>query len=84
MSRKAKINYVLIDGIQWTPALVKEKILTRDDAVKKALLKTGHVQAYIPFAGVSNEMAFCFCAFMLGGILLICLLPNKKQRSGES
>jgi hypothetical protein len=48
------------------------------------LTATGHIQAYIPFAGVSNEMAFCFCAFMLGGILLICLLPNKKQRSGES
>jgi hypothetical protein len=48
------------------------------------LTATGHIQAYIPFAGVSNEMAFCFCAFMLAGILMICLLPNKKQRSGGS
>jgi len=48
------------------------------------LTATGHVQAYIPFAGVSNEMAFCFCAFMSAGILMICLLPNKKKRSGES
>jgi len=44
------------------------------------LTATGHVQAYIPFAGVSNEMAFCFCAFMLGGILMICLLPNRKKK----
>ena len=40
MARKSTTpKYVLIDGIQWTPALVKEKILTRDDAVKKALLR---------------------------------------------
>jgi hypothetical protein len=45
------------------------------------LTATGHIQAYIPFAGVSNEMAFCFCAFMLAGILLICLLPNKKTKT---
>jgi hypothetical protein len=44
------------------------------------LTATGHIQAYIPFAGVSNEIAFCFCAFMLAGILMICLLPNRKKK----
>jgi hypothetical protein len=37
------------------------------------LIAMGHGQAYIPFADVSNEIAFCFCAFMLAGILMICI-----------
>jgi hypothetical protein len=44
------------------------------------LIAMGHGQAYIPFADVSNEIAFCFCAFMLAGILMICLLPNRKKK----
>ena len=45
------------------------------------LTATGHIQAYIHFAGELNEMVFCLFAFMLGGILLICLLPNKKTKT---
>ena len=40
---------------------------------------TGDVQTYIHFAGVLNEMAFCFGSFMLAGILMMsAILPDKK------
>jgi len=32
-------KFVEIDGIRWTPALIKERISTSDIAVKKALLR---------------------------------------------
>ena len=35
----------------------------------------GVVQNYIHFAGIENEMGFCFMSFMLG---IICLMGIKK------
>jgi hypothetical protein len=43
------------------------------------LTATGDIQTYIHFAGVLNEMAFCFGSFMLAGILMLsAILPDKK------
>jgi hypothetical protein len=44
---------------------------------------TGDVQTYIHFAGVLNEMAFCFGSFMLAGILMLTtILPDKTPEQG--
>ena len=49
------------------------------------LTATGDVQTYIHFAGVLNEMAFCFGSFMLAGILMLsAILPDKKPDQGLS
>ena len=41
---------------------------------------TGDVQTYIHFAGVANEMAFCFMAFMMAGIFMLsAILPNGEK-----
>lgn len=43
------------------------------------LTATGDIQTYIHFAGVLNEMAFCFGSFMLAGMLMLsAILPDKK------
>jgi hypothetical protein len=43
------------------------------------LTATGDIQTYIHFAGVLNEIAFCFGSFMLAGILMLsAILPDKK------
>jgi hypothetical protein len=37
---KVKIpKFVVVDGVNWTPALIKERISTSDLAVKKALIR---------------------------------------------
>ena len=42
---------------------------------------TGDVQTYIHFAGVANEMAFCFLSFMMAGIfMLTVILPDEKAK----
>jgi len=51
------------------------------------LTMTGHVQTHIHFAGALNEMAFCFCSFMLAGIFILqVILPDMpakgKNRDG--
>ena len=47
------------------------------------LTATGDIQTYIHFAGVLNEIAFCFGSFMLAGILmLLTVLPDKKPEHG--
>lgn len=47
------------------------------------LTATGHVQNHIHFAGVLNEMAFCFGSFMLAAILMLSsVLPDKKPEQG--
>ena len=44
---------------------------------------TGDIQTYIHFAGVLNEMAFCFGSFMLAGILMLStILPDKTPEQG--
>lgn len=44
---------------------------------------TGDIQTYIHFAGVLNEMAFCFGSFMLAAILMLSsVLPDKKPEQG--
>jgi hypothetical protein len=43
---------------------------------------TGDVQTYIHFAGVANEMAFCFLSFMMAGIfMLTVILPESKPKA---
>lgn len=43
---------------------------------------TGDIQNYIHFAGVANEMAFCFMSFMLAGIfMLTVILPDHKPKA---
>jgi hypothetical protein len=37
--KEARITQVLINGVTWTPELVKQKIATSDQAVKNALLR---------------------------------------------
>jgi hypothetical protein len=44
---------------------------------------TGDIQTYIHFAGVANEIAFCFMSFMLAGILMLSVvLPDQKPEQG--
>jgi hypothetical protein len=44
---------------------------------------TGDIQTYVHFAGVANEIAFCFMSFMLAGILMLSVvLPDKKPEQG--
>lgn len=46
---------------------------------------SGDIQTYIHFAGVANEIAFCFGSFMLAGILMLsAILPDKKPDQGLS
>jgi hypothetical protein len=46
------------------------------------LTATGDIQTYIHFAGVLNEMAFCFMSFMLAGIfMLTVVLPDHKPKA---
>jgi hypothetical protein len=47
------------------------------------LTATGHVQTHIHFAGVLNEMAFCFLSFMLAAMFMLStILPEGKKVSG--
>jgi len=39
MAKQPRITKVVIKGVEWTPSLVKEKILTSDNALKAALLR---------------------------------------------
>jgi hypothetical protein len=39
MAKEKKTNYVVVKGVQWTPEMVKEKILSDDRALKNALLR---------------------------------------------
>ena len=42
---------------------------------------TGDIQTYIHFAGVANEMAFCFMSFMLAGVFMMsAILPESKPK----
>lgn len=42
---------------------------------------TGDVQSYIHFAGVANEMAFCFLAFLMAGLFMMsAILPEAKPK----
>lgn len=43
---------------------------------------TGDIQTYIHFAGVLNEMAFCFLSFMLAAMFMLStILPEGKKVS---
>jgi hypothetical protein len=39
MAKEKKSNHVMIKGVQWTTEMVKEKILSDDQALKNALLR---------------------------------------------
>jgi len=40
---------------------------------------SGDIQTYIHFAGVANEMAFCFIAFMMAAVFMLsAILPDEK------
>jgi len=41
---------------------------------------SGDIQTYIHFAGVANEMAFCFIAFMMAAVFMLsAILPDEKM-----
>ena len=44
---------------------------------------TGDIQTYIHFAGVANEMAFCFMSFMMAAVFMFStILPDAKPQTG--
>ena len=41
---------------------------------------SGDIQTYIHFAGVANEMAFCFIAFMMAAVFMLsAILSDEKM-----
>ena len=43
---------------------------------------TGDIQSYIHFAGVANEMGFCFLAFLMAGVFMMStILPEGKPKA---
>ena len=54
-------KYILINGTQWTPSMIKDRILTQDKAVKNALLRIYSFQTleehHFIGEGFSNDFA---------------------------
>ena len=44
---------------------------------------TGDIQTYIHFAGVANEMAFCFMAFMMAAVFMLSSIPPDEKKKVE-